>query len=151
GDGRAADHLAAACRFSEQVTDVGRWDREFACKRALTLALLASGRFDEARRLIAPLRKLATEHRQDTNALVGALMGELASAITNDRAASGRAYAEAIDALASGPLSDLDNAEYAAERHLYLDEYGAALAKATEAHRLVEADRTSKRYQIALR
>jgi len=153
-DARGVDQLAAACRIAEQVPDPDRWGREFTCKSALLVGLLDARRFGEAQRLIGSLQSLINAHGQDATALLSDVSKGAADALINNDQDKARAYAQVMDALRSaptvGPVLEIENALHAAERHLFLGEYGPALGKASEAHQRLEADRGSKRSLIAL-
>lgn len=154
GDARGVDELAAACRLAEQASDPDHWDWEFACKRALLVGLIELGRFDEAHAVTASLQSLVGEHGQDAAGLLADIARELASATIRGQNDKARAYAQVMDAFGSapvvGPVLAIDKAVHAAERHLFIGEYAAALADAAEAHRRLERDPTSKRDLIAL-
>jgi CHAT domain-containing protein len=143
-----AEHIAAACKFIEQISPElasslkeKRWPLEFTYKGQLLVVLIELDRFTEAKQLTRELAGLATEHGLETSALVSTLIQHETDAFVQAKEVRAEAYRQAIESLAQGEVKkkvDMVELAEAAETHLFLGEYDEALARAKEAHRLLE-------------
>jgi len=152
---RGSEHVATACKLYEQTVPElalplknGLRVLEFDCKGLLLVLLIEQDRLNEAERLTQELHTLAGAHGLDTSLLVSRLTQQEGEAVAGNKPARAEADRRAIESLAQGRVRqaiDMCSLTDAARARLFVGEYEAALAKAKDAHRLLETQPDAKR------